>query len=1058
MAKIAACMIVKNVEGTIERCIDSIRPFVDEINIYDTGSTDDTLKILKRLAKVKSVTVEAATGVILTGREPDETTAEVPLAEIRVKKGEWRNDFSWARTQSFEMVSDDVEWYFWLDDDDVIEGAMWLRNMAMGAHPAIDAFVMYYDYARDEQGNTICQLWRERLLRRSTAGKWVNAIHEVWLPKPEGRTPNMVSVPPNQVRFVHLKPPDAGEKQQGRNLTILRALEADALEKGEQIDLRTRAYLGTELMAQGDFAAAIPYLEDYINDPASGASVPNDERSQVFHKIAMALMYLGELHAAAEAEFAATKERDDWAENAVGLMEIFARLGEPNRVLTWAERALKIGVPQTPLIINPLEIDFMPRVRMVEALKQLGRFDEAERILREAQAMRPGDPMLGEIEADLARTSQVESTVKAILLQREVLIRHDENWKAYQLLLNAPYIVQDHPQITAALAMTRENVMHALKPDEYLRWYEDEPKESTVPDEHVEILGDQIERAGFTLEMARKFEETHGRKPRILDLGCNDAWMACFLWTKGGFVSDGIELNKASVEKGLKRLERFGAPGVIGQGNILDAYEMLENWSDGRWEPYDIVSCYEVYEHVPNTDQLLGVMESLLSPEGLAMITTPAGAFEDGNLTMWHIVERKGHLRAVTPHQLAKQLLDRGGDIEDYRVHQNQKLTWAAWRPSQKRGKVHLYAGGAWEPWSPHSIREGGLGGSETALTHLAVGLRHEGFDVRVFTDAVPGLYDQTLWSPASTFDPTEECDAIIVSRMPAAFDVDLHAPVRALWCHDHTYPISKTQGDRMTHIVTLSDWQAERTKRLHPDLADKVIIRRNGILLESYEGEDRFPGRDNGFEDRAPVCIYSSSADRGLDVLLELWPKIREQVPNAELQIYYGWDVFDRVALGQPHLKQYKAHVMQLADAAGGEDGGVFFRGRVGQDELRAAMVQARVWSYPTAFLETSCIGAMEARAAGLNIVTSDLGALVETVGSHGVRVPWSSEGEDEAWNNSPVYRDAFVGAVVKSLTDQKHWEGWNARAQRGVDNLDWRLRIKEWAALIESAKLVAV
>ena len=46
---ISLCMIVKNEEDTIARCINSVKDIVDEIIIVDTGSTDNTLKILKNL-------------------------------------------------------------------------------------------------------------------------------------------------------------------------------------------------------------------------------------------------------------------------------------------------------------------------------------------------------------------------------------------------------------------------------------------------------------------------------------------------------------------------------------------------------------------------------------------------------------------------------------------------------------------------------------------------------------------------------------------------------------------------------------------------------------------------------------------------------------------------------------------------------------------------------------------------------------------------------------------------------------------------------------------------
>jgi glycosyltransferase involved in cell wall biosynthesis len=220
--------------------------------------------------------------------------------------------------------------------------------------------------------------------------------------------------------------------------------------------------------------------------------------------------------------------------------------------------------------------------------------------------------------------------------------------------------------------------------------------------------------------------------------------------------------------------------------------------------------------------------------------------------------------------------------------------------------------------------------------------------------------------------------------------------------------------------------------------------------------GEPRFPDAERPFAERKPRCVYSSSADRGLDVMLDLWPRIREKVPDAELHVFYGWDVFDRVAFANPGLLAYKQQVLAQAAALGGEAGGIFLRGRVGQKALADELQQARVWSYPTAFLETSCIGAMEARAAGVPLVTSGIGALLETVGTHGSLIGWSQD-EDEPHNRDSGYQERFVSRVVALLTDEAHWSKWHARALRGTEGLAWSERVSEWEALAVPAAVEA-
>lgn len=85
--KVSLCMIVKNEETTLPKCLGSVNNFVDEIVVLDTGSTDKTPQIAQQLgAKVHYFT--------------------------------WNNNFSSARNEALKYVTGD--WILVLDADETL--------------------------------------------------------------------------------------------------------------------------------------------------------------------------------------------------------------------------------------------------------------------------------------------------------------------------------------------------------------------------------------------------------------------------------------------------------------------------------------------------------------------------------------------------------------------------------------------------------------------------------------------------------------------------------------------------------------------------------------------------------------------------------------------------------------------------------------------------------------------------------------------------------------------------------------------------------------------------
>jgi hypothetical protein len=227
-------------------------------------------------------------------------------------------------------------------------------------------------------------------------------------------------------------------------------------------------------------------------------------------------------------------------------------------------------------------------------------------------------------------------------------------------------------------------------------------------------------------------------------------------------------------------------------------------------------------------------------------------------------------------------------------------------------------------------------------------------------------------WKMYWRFNPRDNFDVFIGWRAPSLFKEKIKARVAAIDLHDVIQPqdYSPTVIANIDKIFVKSKFQASIAPHIP---REKLEVITNGYV------KDFLPNLNKVKRDPYKI-IYCSSYDRGLELMLKWgWPLIKEQIPQAELHIYYGWNTFDNffapsgIAPNRERMA-WKAKMMELI-----KQDGVYEHGRISQKELLLKKAESSIHYYATDFDEIDCISVRESAAVGCIPITSNFAALSE-------------------------------------------------------------------------------
>jgi tetratricopeptide (TPR) repeat protein len=199
-AGVSLCMIVKNEERFLEKCLASVADAVDEINIVDTGSTDRTVEIAQKFG-------------------------------ARIEHHEWRNDFAWARNKSIEMAT--KRWIFQLDADEEVlpESITALKQLATAPAHLVGVWIRCVNGSNRYHGGGVISHAIVRIFPNDDRIRFHGAIHE--FPSLDG-SPMSLPAANSPIRIVHYGYLEEVVKERGKYERNMAIVEADVEREPEE--------------------------------------------------------------------------------------------------------------------------------------------------------------------------------------------------------------------------------------------------------------------------------------------------------------------------------------------------------------------------------------------------------------------------------------------------------------------------------------------------------------------------------------------------------------------------------------------------------------------------------------------------------------------------------------------------------------------------------------------------------------------------------------------------------------------------------------------------------
>lgn len=161
--------------------------------------------------------------------------------------------------------------------------------------------------------------------------------------------------------------------------------------------------------------------------------------------------------------------------------------------------------------------------------------------------------------------------------------------------------------------MIGTNTERDFKIENYEEFYEHHHFEP-IPEKVCLTVNEVIPRFGWAFDQVEELEPK-----TLLDLGCLDGSFALTCAKQLGVHVTGVDLTVDGIDIAKQRAKTYGIPAEFYQGFVEDWLEKFAE--EGR--KFDVVTFFELIEHVEDVQRVLHLIDKVLAPGGSVLVSTP---------------------------------------------------------------------------------------------------------------------------------------------------------------------------------------------------------------------------------------------------------------------------------------------------------------------------------------------------------------------------------------------------------------------------------------------------